>query len=127
MAKQPDFDTQVAWLRRFSTDAESNLRAFALRLREAMPDAVTIHESKGLFARKATTTGITVRMGENDYILKLANGRLHASVAMIVRGITLNTKDIPPGDWFARLSQETQSATDHARALSQSLSDFMQS
>ncbi len=45
-----DFDTQAAWLRRFTADAESNLRAFALRLREAMPDLVTVHESKGLFA-----------------------------------------------------------------------------
>ena len=30
-----DFDTQAAWLRRFTSDSESNLRAFALRLREA--------------------------------------------------------------------------------------------
>lgn len=127
----PDFDMQAAWLRRFSSDAESNLRAFALRLREAMPERVTIHETKGLFARKVTTTGVTVQMDAdghtNDYTLQLAGGRLHASVAMVVRGITLNTKDINPGEWFARLSQETRNATDHAKALSQSITDFMQS
>jgi len=30
-----DFDMQAAWLRRFTADAEGNLRAFALRLKEA--------------------------------------------------------------------------------------------
>ncbi len=52
MSGSLDFDTQAAWLRRFTADAESNLRAFALRLREAMPDLVTVHESKGLFQRR---------------------------------------------------------------------------
>ena len=34
---QPEisFDLQAAWMRRFHADAESNLHAFALRLREA--------------------------------------------------------------------------------------------
>ena len=55
-----DFDVQAAWWRRFQSDAESNLRAFALRLKEAMPERVTIQESKGLFSRNAKTTGVTV-------------------------------------------------------------------
>jgi hypothetical protein len=122
---------QAAWLRRFSSDAESNLRAFALRLREAMPDRVTIHETKGLFARKSTMTGVTVRMDDNgqstDFTLGLAHGRLHATIAMVVRGITLNTKDMEPGAWFARLSEETGKASAHAQGLSQSINDFMQS
>jgi len=58
-----DFDMQAAWLRRFKSDAESNLRAFALRLHEAMPELVTIQESKGLFSRNAKTTGVTVDLG----------------------------------------------------------------
>ena len=45
-----DFDMQAAWLRRFHADAESNLKAFALRLKEAMPDLVTIRESKGFLS-----------------------------------------------------------------------------
>ena len=35
--------------------------------------------------------------------------------------------DCDPGDWFVRLSHETQAATDHARSLSQSLTSFMES
>ena len=35
-----DFDVQAAWWRRFQSDAESNLRAFSLRLKEAMPELV---------------------------------------------------------------------------------------
>ena len=120
-----DFDTQAAWLRRFSSDAESNLRAFALRLREAMPDLVTVHETKGLFARSARVTGVEIELGDSRYKLELASGRLKASVALVVRGISLNTRAIDPAEWFARLTQETKKASEHARALSQSLAGFM--
>jgi len=127
MSQNLDFDTQAAWLRRFRSDAESNLRAFALRLKEALPDLVTIHESKGLFSRNARITGVTVALGENKYHLEIANGRLNASIAMVVRGIALSTKTIDPAEWFSRLSEETKKASDHARGLSQSISDFMAS
>jgi hypothetical protein len=122
-----DFDMQAAWLRRFKSDAESNLRAFALRLHEALPELVTIQESKGLFSRNPKTTGVTVDLGENRYILQIANGRLHASIAMVVRGITLHTKNIDPADWFLHLAEETKKASDHAKSLSQSIANFMAS
>ena len=120
-----DFDMQAAWLRRFRADAESNLRAFALRLREAMPDAVQIHESRSLFSRTAKTTGVTVQIGDNRYMLEIAQNRLRASIAMEVRGIVISTKSVDPADWFARLSAETQRATEHAHALSRSIDAFM--
>jgi hypothetical protein len=119
------FDRQAAWLRRFHTDAQSNLHAFALRLREAMPERVTIHESKGLFSRNAKTTGVTVEMEQNHYILEIANGRLKASIAMVVRDIAISNKSIDPAEWFARLMEETRKASEHAKRLAQSLSAFM--
>jgi hypothetical protein len=122
-----DFDMQAAWLRRFKSDAESNLRAFALRLKEALPELVTIHESRGLFSLSARTKGVSVELGEQRYHLEVDNGRLKASIAMVVHGIVLNTKSIDPADWFARLAEETKKASDHARALSGSLGDFMAS
>ena len=124
-ATKIDFDMQAAWLRRFKSDAESNLRAFALRLQEAMPDQVTVHEKKGLFSRSGKVTGVTVQMDENSYVLEIAEGRLKASVAMIVRGVALSTKSIDPADWFVRLSEETKKASDHAKSLSQSIAAFM--
>jgi hypothetical protein len=120
-----DFDVQAAWLRRFSADAESNLRAFALLLREALPDRVTVHESKGLFSRTVKTTGVTVELGEQRYILMMANGRVQAQIAMVVRGVTLNTKSVAPSEWFTRLREETQKASEYAQSLSQSLDRFM--
>jgi hypothetical protein len=125
MSGDIDFDRQAAWLRRFRSDAESNLTAFAQRLKQALPDQVTVHESKGFFSRSARTTGVSVHIGETKYKLELAGGRLQASVAMVVRGITLNTKTIDPAEWFTRLAQETKAATEHAKALSQSLDAFM--
>jgi hypothetical protein len=120
-----DFDVQAAWLRRFSADAESNLRAFALVLREAMPERVTVHETKSLFSRNVKTTGVTVELGEHSYILQITKGRVQAQIAMIVRGVTLNTKSVAPAEWFTRLREETQKASEYAQSLSQSLDRFM--
>jgi hypothetical protein len=124
-ARDIAFDTQAAWLRRFQSDAASNLRAFALRLHEAMPERVTIQERKGLFSRTATMTGVSVDMDQNRYILEIANGRLKASIAMVVRDIALSTKSVDPAEWFLRLSQETKKVSEHAQRLAQSLSAFM--
>jgi hypothetical protein len=120
-----NFDIQAAWLRRFNTEAESNLRAFALLLREAMPQLVTIQESRGLFSRIAKTEGVTVELGEQRYILQVVKGRLQAQIAMVVRGVTLNTKNVAPAEWFVRLREETQKASEYARGLSESLDRFM--
>jgi hypothetical protein len=126
MSQPIDFDMQAAWLRRFRSDAESNLKAFALRLKEAMPDLVTIHESKGFFSKSGKIIGVEVDLSEQKYRLELVGGtKLQASIAMVVRGITLSTKVIDPAEWFARLTQETQKASEHAQSLSQSLSAFM--
>lgn len=125
MTENIDFDTQAAWLRRFQSDAESNLNAFARRLKEALPGLVTIQESRGLFSRSAKTEGVSVELDEKRYQLEIEGGRLKASIAMVVRGVVLNTKSIDPAEWFRRLADETKKASEHARALSGSLSDFM--
>ena len=125
MTDHLDFDMQAAWLRRFKADAESNLKAFALRLKEAMPELVTVHESRGFFSGGGKITGVTVSIGDNRYSLAIERGSLKASVAMVVRGITLNTKTVDPSEWFVRLAEETQKASEHAQALSRSLGDFM--
>ena len=49
MTQDIDFDMQAAWHRRFRADVEGNLKAFALRLKEAMPELVTVHEIAGFF------------------------------------------------------------------------------
>ncbi len=125
MTDNVDFDLQAAWHRRFKADVESNLKAFALRLKEAMPELVTVHETRGFFSGASKITGVTVELGEHRYGLESEGGRLKAKVAMVVRGITLNTKDLDPGEWFARLAAETKKVSEHAQALSNSLTDFM--
>jgi hypothetical protein len=127
VTQNTDFDMQAAWLRRFKSDAESNLGAFALRLKEALPELVTIHESRGLFSRSTKTEGVSVELGEKRYHLEIDGGGLKASIAMVVHGVVLNTKNVDPADWFARLADETKKASEHAQALSGSLNDFMAS
>jgi hypothetical protein len=119
-----DYDMQAAWLRRLTSDVQSSLGSFALRLKEAMPEHVTLLEKKSLFSA-AKLTGVVVEIGEHTYTLEVDGRRLKATVAMVVRGITLNTKNVDPAQWFAQLSQETMKTTEHARSFSQSLSSFM--
>lgn len=125
MSDGGDFDLQAAWLRRFSADAESSLGAFAQRLKEALPDLVTLQESRGFLSRSARITGVSIQLGDHRYDLELEKGRLKASIAMVVRGIALSTKPVEASAWFARLAEETGKATAEAKALSQSLSAFM--
>ena len=121
-----DFDDQAAWLRQFERNARDELGAFALRLREALPDRVTLQRSRGgLFGGAARVTGVTVELGQNRYGLELAQGRLQASIALVVYGIALSTRSVEPGDWFVRLGGEMQAAGIEAAALSRSLGDFM--
>jgi hypothetical protein len=68
---------------------------------------------------------VTVDLSEQTYKLELVNNRLQASIAMVVRGITLSTKVMDPAEWFAKLTEETRKASAHAQSLSQSLSAFM--
>lgn len=119
-----DFDLQAAWLRRFKDDAHSNLRAFALRLKEALPEQVTVHAKRALFG-SSHISGVTVEIGEHRYTLQIGAGRLNAEIAHVVRGIALSTRSIEPAEWFARLTQETRKASAHAQALSESLGAFM--
>jgi hypothetical protein len=121
-----DFDMQAAWMRRFKADAQSNIQPFALRLKEAMPEHVTIHEHKPLFG-KPKIIGVTVAIDEHRYTLEIAGGKLKSSVSLTVHEIALNTKHIDPTEWFAQLSAETRRATEHAQNLSRSLSAFMSS
>jgi hypothetical protein len=119
------FDIQAAWLRRLQADAEGNLRAFALRLREALPDKVEIHEKRGLFSRAGTITGLTIRLAGGQYTMAIEGGQLRTSVATIVRGVRIGTKELDPAAWFAKLRAETAAATADAKRLSDSLSAFL--
>jgi hypothetical protein len=119
-----DYDMQAAWLRRLTSDIEGNLSSFALRLKEAMPDRATLLEKKSFFSAPKLI-GVSVEIGEHRYILEVDGKKLKATVAMVVRGITLNTKNVDPAQWFAQLSAETLKTTEHAKSFNQSLSTFM--
>ena len=119
------FDIDSAWLRRFSADAGANLSAFGHRLKEALPDRVTLEHKRGLFGRRGDVSGVEITLGDNRYRLALNGGRLSLTVAMVVRGVTLNTRQLDAETWFARLAEETRAASGDAEALSRSLSGFM--
>jgi hypothetical protein len=120
-----NFDLQMAWLRRLKSDVDTHFKAFALRLKEALPDHVTVQEKKPFLFGETKLTGVIVDMGEKRYLLEMVKGRLEPKVAMIVRGIALNTRHVDLAEWFAQVIAESQKATEDAKRLSESLSRFL--
>ena len=73
MSDSSDFDMQAAWLRRFRGGAESNLKAFALRLKQAMPGAllaVTTANARAAYAALQGAPGIEglLLMGDRVHV-----------------------------------------------------------
>jgi hypothetical protein len=124
---RPDFDTELAWMRRFEADATGNLRALALRLKEALPQKVNLETRGGFFGRGGAIVGVTVELGDYAYALKLDKGQLRASVSMIVRGVAISNKPVAPEEWFRRLAEDARASSQQARGLSQSIDAFMSS
>ena len=116
-----DFDTEMAWaaaLRgRRRRQSEGASRCVC---KKPCPSRSRSREQSARFLhRDERITGVTVDLGESAYTLKLEDGRLEASVALVVRGIAISTKPIPPEDWFRRLGEETRKSSEQAKSLSQ--------
>lgn len=118
-----DFDLDAALGRRFAADAAGSFASLARRLKEALPDAVTLDERRRLFG-PPTLTGLAVELGDKRFGLALEHGRPRATVSLLVRGVVLNTRTVPAAEWFASLRAATAAEADAAAGLSRAMSAF---
>ena len=83
--QQPDFDRDAAWYRRFTSDAESNLRAFALRLARAGASVTVAAKSEAGSERlPGSIHSVVAEIEAHDRDLARQLRRASASVALNV-------------------------------------------
>lgn len=121
-----EFDVTAAFLRRFTGNAENSLHAFATRISEALPGAVTLDErSHGLFRKTKKLVGLTIKIGDREFLMNAENGRLQTSVRMSCRNVAIRTDTLEPAQWFSQLDQEIRQASNQARDISTALRSFL--
>ena len=99
-----EFDLNAAILRHSLTDIRAFMGALATRLETALPGAVEVARKRdGFFSSSSHVTQIKVRDPQAVYTLELAAGRLSATRANAVRGVTLGTATLPVPQWLAEL------------------------
>lgn len=125
-AETDDFDVTAAFLRRFQENAENSLHAFATRMAEALPGAVSLDErSTGIFRRTKRLVGLSIRVGERDFVMSTETGRLVTTIRVSCRNVVIRTDNVSSERWFAQLDQEIRRVSDQARDVSTALRSFL--
>ncbi len=114
LADVPDFDLLAASLRADARDTATFLEVLAGKLEEALPGAVSVRRSGGLFHRERSVHELTVTLGE--WRLRLAarpGGVPRAEREHLVRGVSLKSDDVDLDVWIDALAQALSA---HARS-----------
>jgi len=89
----------------YAQDARTFLPLLGQVLTSALPDETVVERRGGLFQREKPIRKVLVTLGDSIYTLEdLGRGPLSATLAKVVRGITLKTEAVPVEDWLADLS-----------------------
>ena len=125
---QDGFDLGAAWLRRAQRDLGAFTEALAIRLEAAMPGAVTVERCRdGLFSRKTHVAAIAVRIPTGVLSLKAGHGRLHATRAKVVRGVSIGSEEITVPAWLDEVMRSTRALGREAGAAHEALHTFLMS
>jgi hypothetical protein len=120
MLNEPSRSMQVelfaASLRASYTDADAFLETLASKFSSALPSHTKVTRHAGLFSREHPVKEIAITLGDSQYRMRRERqGPLQVQRSHFVRGIILNTEDIPVEQWIeevaaalARLAAESQ-------------------
>jgi hypothetical protein len=108
-APDTSIDMLAAALRRDSADLEIYVKVLTDSLADALPpDSVTFERkrtmSDRLSGRDGTVAKVEVSLDDRRLILTLSQGRPHAEVATVVRGVVLSRKPVPLDEWANELA-----------------------
>jgi len=108
------FDLVAASIRADARDAATFLEVLAGKLQAALPGAVQVRRSGGLFARQRPVAEIALTLGDWHYRLEAGPGeQLHGERAHTVRGIALKSELMELGAWVDGL---LEALAGHARS-----------
>ena len=111
----------TAALRLDSSDAAIYASVLTKSLSEALPpDYVTVERERSMADRMRGRPGevskVEVRLGDQVLTLAVKNGRPHAEICRVVRGVVLSRQPVPLGQWATALASALMS---HAESSAQ--------
>lgn len=122
------FDLAAAWNRRAGTDLRAFTEALAARLEPALPGRVAVERRRdGFFSSTNHVARIAVRFDDALLTLVHDGGRLGASRAKVVRGVTIGREDLAVPAWLDELARRTKALGEGAADAQAALHDFLMS
>jgi hypothetical protein len=118
----PDVELLAAALRADTSDLDSYHRVLSSSIGDLLPGGlVEVDRERSLSDRMAgrpgTATAIRLHLGDKTLELVAHHGRLVATIAQDVRGVTISRKEVPVAEWVQALAAYLAAlATDSASA-----------
>jgi len=118
----PDVEQLAAALRAETSDLDSYHRVLSSTIGDLLPEGlVEVDRQRSMSDRIANrpgaATAIRLNLGDKTLELVSHHGRLVASIATQVRGVTISTKEVPVAAWVQALATYLAAmATDSADA-----------
>ena len=130
MQNEPSQSMQVelyaASLRADYTDVNAFLEALAVKFEGALPTHTKVTRHTSLFSRERPIKEIAVTLGEFQYrIGKERQGPLLAQRSHFVRGIVLNSQQIPVEQWIEEIAEALAQLAAHNQQAHMALSRFL--
>jgi len=110
----------------YSRDSKGFLETLANTLESVLPEQTTVERKKGLFVKTHPVIRLEITFGDHLYVLAdPGHGRLAATHAKAVRGITLRTDELAVEDWITEIGQQLQSLEQHSEKSFYALKEFL--
>jgi hypothetical protein len=110
----------------YSRDAKAFLETLATTLESVLPEQVNIERKRGLFVKAHPVVKLEITFGDHFYVLHdPGHGRLVATHAKAVRGITLKTDDLAIEDWISQIGSHLQELEKHSEKTYYALKEFL--
>ncbi|HXY42930.1 MAG TPA: hypothetical protein VEH29_01970 [Acidimicrobiales bacterium] len=105
----PDVEQLAAALRADTSDLDSYHRVLSSTIGDLLPGGlveVDRERSMGdrVAGRPGTATAIRLHLGDKTLELVARHGRLVATIAQEVRGVTISRKEVPVSEWVQALA-----------------------
>lgn len=107
MAEEETFDLAAADLRADADDLTTSIEVLAAKLEATLPAATRVHRrARRLFSKEKRVERIDVALGDSQYGLRVADGRVEGWRERTVRGISIKREPLELAGWIEALSSE---------------------
>lgn len=105
----PDVEQLAAVLRADTSDLDSYHRVLSSSIGDLLPEGLVEVDrqrtmSDRVAGRPGTATAIRLHLGDRTLKLVAHRGRLVATIAQDVRGVTISRKEVPVSEWVQALA-----------------------